>query len=265
MASSKRKAKPTKAKPTKAKQTKAKPTKAKPTKAKPASKAKLTKAKPTKAKPTSKAKLTKAKPIEAAVAIGLTFKIKSTRAPAASKLGGLPALPAKFTWPTNELSDEPLGYVLQINFAELQASCPTAELPAQGVMQLFCSIEETDLSSPEPSFAVVYHPDPSALVTTALPEELDVDEATLEQRVIHFGGGGTARMLGEPPHLPTELGSFDPTTEVLLLDLEAYGNVTRVEESHSIFGEGRFVLIITRAELAKHQLDKAQLVFVSGT
>lgn len=198
--------------------------------------------------------------------IGLALEQATTLAVGASKIGGLPSLPAKFEWPVSEYGDEPLGYVLQINFAELQAARPTPELPARGVLQLFCSLDESDLSSPEPSHALVFHPDPAKLVEGELPEDIDTAEATLEQRSITFGSGEAGRMLGEPPELSGDLeGAFDGDEEVLLLELDAYGNVTRVDDSHSIFGEGRFIVSVTKENLAGGKLANAQLLFVSGT
>jgi len=198
--------------------------------------------------------------------IGLAFKTSTELAIGASKIGGLPSVPPSFSWPASKYGAEPLGYVLQLNFAELQAACPTDELPKRGLLQLFCSLDESDLSEPEPSHQIFFHPDLSTLVEGGLPDGIDVVEATLEQRSISFGDGDAARMLGEPPDLGDELeGAFDPEQEVLLLELDAYDNVTRVGASHSIFGEGRFVLSAARSDLAAGKLDKAQLLFVSGT
>jgi hypothetical protein len=184
----------------------------------------------------------------------------------ASKIGGLPSVPADFEWPQSEYDDGPLGYVLQINLAELQAASPTPALPKKGVLQLYCSLDESDLSSPEPSHAVVFHEDPSKLVEGELPESLDADEANLEQRAISFGKGDGARMFGDAPELTGDLeGAFDEAKEELLLELDAYNNVTRVGASHSIFGEGRFVLCITKSDLKKGKLEEAALLFVGGS
>lgn len=198
--------------------------------------------------------------------VGLSLNKSTSLAVGASKIGGLPSLPPKFEWPVSEYGDEPLGYVLQLNFAELQAARPTPELPTRGVLQLFCSLDESDLSSAEPSHALVFHADPSKLVDGELPEGIDTDEATLEQRSITFGSGDAGRMLGDPPELRGDLeGAFDEEEEVLLLELDAYGNVTRVDDSHSIFGEGRFIVSVTKEHLAAGKLAKAQLLFVGGT
>jgi Domain of unknown function (DUF1963) len=199
--------------------------------------------------------------------IELKLKKQKKLGIAASKIGGRPSLPAKFSWPTGELSEGALGFVLQLNLAELQKAVPTKHLPAKGLLQLFCSLDESDLSSPEPEHAICFHGDVGKLVDTDLPEELDLEEANLEQRAIAFGAkSGEARMFGDAPELGSNLeGIFDPKKEALLLELDAYGNVTRVGDNHSIFGEGRFVLAITKTDLAKGALAKASLLFVGGT
>ncbi len=197
--------------------------------------------------------------------IGLSFQRAATLAVGVSKLGGLPSVPRGFEWPIGEYGNEPLGYVLQVNFAELQASCPTDELPKQGLLQLFCSLDESDLSG-DPSHKIVFHPDPTQLVEGALPEGIDVIEATLEQRAITFGSGEDARMLGDLPELDGDLeGALDPEEEALLLEVNAYDNVTRVGASHSIFGEGRFIIFVKQSALAAGELGEANLLFVSGT
>lgn len=54
----------------------------------------------------------------------------------ASRIGGRPDLPPDAEWP--EFEGEPLGFLAQINFAELRASPVARELPAGGVMSVFC-------------------------------------------------------------------------------------------------------------------------------
>lgn len=73
--------------------------------------------------------------------------------------------------------------MLQLNFAELQKAAPRKELPAKGLLQLFCTLEETDLSSPQPEHAVVFHPNVAKFVDTNPPKDLDKTEgarATLD-------------------------------------------------------------------------------------
>jgi hypothetical protein len=183
----------------------------------------------------------------------------------ASKIGGKPSVPPKFTWPESEYGG-PLGFVLQLNFAELQAAKPTKKIPTKGVLQLFCTLDESDLSSGSPEHAIRFHENASKLVEADFPEEYDETEGTLEQRSITFGAKGEARMFGDAPELGEELdGSFDEDEEEVLLELDAYGNVTRVDESHSIFGEGRFVLVVKSDALAEGNLEGVDLLFVGGT
>jgi uncharacterized protein YwqG len=142
--------------------------------------------------------------------IDLKLKKEKTLPVAASKIGGRPSLPAKFSWPSSEYSEGPLGFVLQLNFAELQKAKPTPDLPAKGLLQLFCTLDESDLSSPEPEHAVRFHTDVDKLVDTELPEDLDQEEGTLEQRAITFGAKGEARMFGEPELEGDLEGAFNP-------------------------------------------------------
>lgn len=183
----------------------------------------------------------------------------------ASKIGGKPSVPPKFTWPTSEYGDTPLGFVLQLNFAELQAAKPTKNIPTKGLLQLFCTLDESDLTE-SPEHAILFHEDVGKLVEGDYPEDYDETEGTIEQRSITFGVEGEARMFGDAPELGEDLeGAFDEEEEELLLELDAYNHVTRVDESHSIFGEGRFVLVVKSDALAEGDLDKTNLLFVGGT
>lgn len=58
-----------------------------------------------------------------------------------SKFGGLPDLPPDMDWPQD--GGRAMALVAQINFAEVQASAPTADLPADGLLWLFYEIERS--------------------------------------------------------------------------------------------------------------------------
>lgn len=68
-------------------------------------------------------------------------------------------------------------------------------------------------------------------------------------------------MLGETPELDGDLEGTLPRKYVLLLQLGAYGNVTRKGERYSIFGGGTFYLSLGRADLKKGALDEALFLF----
>lgn len=200
--------------------------------------------------------------------IGLKIKKAKGLAVGVSKVGGKPSLPEGFVWPVSKYSEEPLGFVCQINMAELQASMPTGELPKQGLLQLFCSLDESELSSPSPSHKIVFHANPAALEEAEFPDGINLSEATLDERQISFDAkSDDGRVFGTDPQFSrSELqGIFDGKNDALLLDLPAYSNVARVKEKSSIFGDGEFFLIIPQNELKEGNLEKAHLIFEGGS
>ncbi len=88
----------------------------------------------------------------------------------ASRIGGLPDVSPNFTWPTWE--EEPLGFLAQINLADL-ASFPVAEiLPSVGSLLFFYDLEQSTWGfDPEDrgSWAVIYQPD-TALARAEFPD-----------------------------------------------------------------------------------------------
>lgn len=61
-------------------------------------------------------------------------------APGASKLGGLPDVPAGFEWP--QLKGKPLGFIGQLRCADLPAAGLEALWPADGMLHFFYDVEE---------------------------------------------------------------------------------------------------------------------------
>jgi uncharacterized protein YwqG len=90
-----------------------------------------------------------------------------------SRLGGLPWWPVDQPWPLDRLG-QPLGFLAQLNFAELPAPEP---FPTHGLLQFFVGADDTygagfTYARPElDSFAVVFRPalDPSVPLITATP------------------------------------------------------------------------------------------------
>lgn len=200
--------------------------------------------------------------------IGLTVKKAKKLGVGASKIGGKPSVPKNFTWPVSEYSEEPLGYVFQVNMEELQKAVPTPALPKKGLLQFYCSLDESELSSPQPSHHIIFHSDPSKLVEGEFPDDIDTVEATLEERSIEFGGKGKdMRMFGEAPEFsnPDLQPAFDPARDELLLELYAYGTVTRKKQDFSIFGDGTFFLIIPKASLKKAKFEDTNFLFEGGS
>ncbi len=185
-----------------------------------------------------------------------------------SKIGGKPHVPKDFKWPLGKYAEDPLGFVCQINMAEVQKTAPSDLLPKKGLLQVFCTLEETELSSFGPSHKIIFYKDVAELVESEFPEGINVAEASLEERSITFGKKGKdGRMLGGAPEFNSEdlRGVFDGNKEELLLELPAYGNVTRKGDTHSIFGEGVFYLMISKHNLKQEKFDEIKFIFEGGS
>ncbi len=188
----------------------------------------------------------------------------------ASKIGGKPSCPKDFTWPLNKLSEEPLGFVCQINMSEVQSVVPNSVLPKSGLMQFYCSLGETDLSTEQPPRAVVFHPKVDALIETDFPEGIDLVEADLAERPITISteASDDAYLLGDMPDFNrSEFNdAFGSGEFVHLLELDAYMYVARKgKTSGSIFGEGFFTFVIKKSDLKNSNFDKTILVFEGGS
>ncbi len=113
-------------------------------------------------------------------------KLGSGRVPlGGSRIGGRPDLPPDAEWP--EFEGEPLGFLAQINFAELRASPVARELPAGGVMSLFClHDEERAVNHFGPgTYRVLYSPAGTKLKPRDFPSGLPED-ARLEVGRLRF-------------------------------------------------------------------------------
>jgi uncharacterized protein YwqG len=93
----------------------------------------------------------------------------------ASKFGGRPDLPPNAKWP--KFNGQPLSFLGQVNLAELQVSPVARELPASGLLSMFCLyLGDGDDSFPDGSWRLLYFPDTSKLVRHELDAEL-MDES----------------------------------------------------------------------------------------
>lgn len=96
-----------------------------------------------------------------------------------SQLGGVPDVPADFSWPARK-DGAPLGHVLQINFAEVAAADVNHVFPASGMLYVFSGIMEFSRGKdPDQSdrFRVIYMPEPGALAPAVPPENLDPEDS----------------------------------------------------------------------------------------
>jgi hypothetical protein len=103
----------------------------------------------------------------------------------ASKLGGTPDLPANTPWPAWH---EPMAFIGQINFAEIEPSMRLDPLPRQGLLSLFF---ETD---GEPLYAARRAAPPDAPMV-----DLPTSDATLSWRVLYHRDDPTTFVRRAPP------------------------------------------------------------------
>jgi uncharacterized protein YwqG len=90
---------------------------------------------------------------------------------AASKLGGNPALPISFEWPTYR--GRPLDFLLQINLRDLNGHTLAPGLPSEGLLAFFYELEEQPWGyDPEnlSFFRVCYFEDVNGLSSQTRPE-----------------------------------------------------------------------------------------------
>ena len=80
--------------------------------------------------------------IERASRLGLALEVAPYDTGARSFVGGVPALPAGFVWPSRH--GTPLPFLLQIDLAEIAPSLPSGELPATGRLLLFGVPDDAD-------------------------------------------------------------------------------------------------------------------------
>ncbi len=213
--------------------------------------------------------------------------------PGRSKIGGRPHLPPGVEWPSDGDGNR-MAFVVQLNLAELDSD---GHLPEKGLLLLFSTIDESNLSDPEVDAKLLFVPNPQELVEAPYPDDLDEtegrfverplafatsflvsneddsalaeldydDEQTLDAILEELGCHREAYMLGRPYFFNEELDDlFDPDDDVLLLKLHG-SSVWREDDDASIFGEGSFNLIVPADDALDGKLGDALIVFESGT
>jgi uncharacterized protein YwqG len=99
-------------------------------------------------------------------------------APAATRIGGRPALPSPNDWPRRK-SGLPLSFLAQIDLAEIAKIFPTDELPQSGLLSFFYNAaEQPMLCGPDQAdeFEVLYFPERTKLALADMPDDFeDVD------------------------------------------------------------------------------------------
>lgn len=194
-----------------------------------------------------------------------------------SKVGGKPDLPADFTWPCEAGDDEaPLGFVAQINLAEVHAADLSSILPATGMLWFFSMLDADRAGGgelDEDTAAIRYAAKPGTLKPHKLPEFFDDnDDAVIKERVIVFGPTVHVDSHDADVHdviakaLKKLAGTTGPVNllkpeddELLLASFDGY------EIAPNAFGEGFLDFSITRKDLKKGKLDAAVVDFTTGT
>lgn len=98
-------------------------------------------------------------------------RLGADAAPTASRLGGLPSVPAGWSWPT--CASEPLFFLGHINCADLTGLPTAASLPRRGLIAFFGDHDWVNGCFPEwdPQAAVYYWPDIETLAPAPAPIE----------------------------------------------------------------------------------------------
>jgi uncharacterized protein (TIGR02996 family) len=115
-----------------------------------------------------------------AITLGYERAPEHVLAVGSSKFGGRPDLPAGAKWP--EYEDEPLTFLAQFNLADLRASPVARELPAAGLLSLFCLYDYGE-DFEEGNWRLLFFPDAAGLLRhdqhPDLPEEYQAASARL--------------------------------------------------------------------------------------
>ena len=115
-----------------------------------------------------------------------------------SKIGGKPAVPAEFEWPTytgvicgdesSEKKTRPLSFLAQIDLKEISVLDKEHRLPDDGILSFFYDLETMTWGfDPEDkgSARVFYFPKNTVVRTAEIPEELD-EEFVIPELAVHF-------------------------------------------------------------------------------
>lgn len=160
----------------------------------------------------------------------------------ASKIGGLPDLPADFPWPQGGEcqaiynsdtagTDRLAGFMAQVNMSEIAGTQAARDLPAKGVLSFFC-FQDIENDNPDVIGAkAIYCPDSSSLVRTKPTKELTEGNGTISARSLKFQ---------ETLDLPGT--SEGPWTADLVPDPELYSFVfehVRTLNFHNLLGYAR--------------------------
>jgi Domain of unknown function (DUF1963) len=213
----------------------------------------------------------------AAVFIGGKL-VKGRAALGQSKVGGKPDLPSGFEWPCEgDDDDAPLGFVAQLNLAELRSADLGKQLPATGMLWVFSILDGNrayGMEIDETTTAVRYLARPGTLKPHKLPAQYVEDEdARIVERKIVFGPTVAMPSPDVDVHdvIRKALAKLDGVTGPVSLLRPAsptafvLASFDGYDVAPDAFGEGVLDVVITKKHLAKHDLGAAECEFESGT
>lgn len=101
----------------------------------------------------------------------LGARLKETQDNAFSKCGGMPVVPKGFIWPTEynwvTSSSNPIPFLLQIDFSEVNALGKLKDFPAEGLLYVFVEGENYD-------YKILFFDKSDKLVTATKPDALEI-------------------------------------------------------------------------------------------
>lgn len=101
----------------------------------------------------------------------LGAKLIETQGNTFSKFGGMPVVPKEFKWPTAfnwvSNSDDPIPFLLQIDFSEINPDGELKDFPTKGLLYVFVEGENYD-------YKVLFYDKPDELTTAVKPESLEI-------------------------------------------------------------------------------------------
>ncbi|MEW6437926.1 MAG: YwqG family protein [Pseudomonadota bacterium] len=169
------------------------------------------------------------------------WPVPASPKPTASRLGGLPAVPADFGWPAYK--GEPFWFLGQINCAELGARAEAFGLPRTGLLSFFGDGDDVTGCSPAGGGKIYYFADTRALSPARLP--LDDFEPQISCGLTFFE-------TFELPHFyepAVEARNFPEAQEATYIDLRL--NIASLGKPHLWEGRTEISKLMSGYEISK--------------
>lgn len=167
-------------------------------------------------------------------AIRLTTRAGADLPIGASRIGGVPDLPADLPWPRSH--NRPLAFLAQFDLAEVHAAQPDAVLPATGTMWFFLAVDPWDFDPAEPETRVIlYRPAGAALTRATAPVDLGKDARFPACALTLTGYEDLPPLDEEKPEIPDE-GESETYVEIRDFLSKAGG-----EAAHKLLGHANAI------------------------